>query len=166
MAGAFLTESSDVSLAAFDRRLDAEGVIATLDTEWKDYPDKQLSLHKEAVDATRIQWNVLAEDPTAQHLLRVASCFSQGTAIATATLCLLANVSEQTKLGHAAPLHRALKRLSRACLIEEASNDRICSHALVREFAAQQIPAETKAVISWQACAANIASRFRQDGDA
>ena len=96
LAGAFLGEWPDISLADYRKRLQDEGCLSTLDTE---VPDLALvnfqPIHDAAVAATlKNQWDTLKPgDETARLILRVAGQFGEAASISTHTLGLFAGVS-------------------------------------------------------------------------
>ena len=143
LAGAFLGEWPDITLADYRKRLQNEGCLATLDTE---VPDLALvnfqPIHDAAVAATlKTQWNSLKQaDETARLLLRVAGQFAEAASVSTNSLGLFAGVSHIHKPAHPSPLRRALKRLHDVRLVEELLEHRVRLHPLVREFAEALTP--------------------------
>ena len=138
LAGAFLGEWPEISLADYRTRLQDEGCLPTLDTE---VPNLTLvnfqPIHDAAVAATlKTQWNALKQaDETARLLLRVAGQFAEAASISTYTLGLFAGVAHTDKPAVPSPLRRALKRLHDVRLVEELLEHRVRLHPLVREFA-------------------------------
>jgi uncharacterized delta-60 repeat protein len=143
LAGAFLGEWPDISLADYRKRLQDEGCLLTLDTE---VPNLALinfqPIHDAAVAATlKTQWDTLKQaDETARLLLLVAGQFTGAESISTYTLGLFAGVSHTQKPALPSPLRRALKRLHDVRLVEELLEHRVRLHPLVREFAEALTP--------------------------
>jgi WD40 repeat protein len=162
LAGAFLAEWPDVSLAAYRERLQKEGCLPTLDDEAAHLAAVDFQpIHAAAVAATlRTQWDALRPgDDASQLLFRVAGQFAESAAIPVAALGLLAGLPAAQKPGHPSPLGRALRRLRDVRLVEELLGHRIRLHPLVREFAAALTPpAETAAFC--HACARRVVQAF------
>ena len=98
LAGAFLAEWPDISLADYRKRLQEEGCLPTLDSEVDEPRRGQLP-----ADSRRRRRGHL-EDPVGRPearrrdgpaLLRVAGQFAEAAAIPTATLGLFAGVSQR-----------------------------------------------------------------------
>jgi len=123
LAGAFLGKRSAVPLTDYQRRLQAEGCLSTLDSEVKHLPRILLpQVHEAAVAATlKTQWDVLTQDhdEETQLLFRMAGQFPEAAVIPTRTLGLFAGVSHAAPPGHVSPLERALDRLYDVRLVEQ-----------------------------------------------
>ena len=162
LAGAFLGEWPDISLADYRKRLQDEGCLPTLDTEVPNLAVVNFQpIHDAAVAATlKTQWDALKQaDETARLLLRVAGQFAEAASISTNTLGLFAGVSHIHKPGHPSPLRRALKRLHDVRLVEELLEHRIRLHPLVREFAEALTPKDETQEFR-HSCARRIAKAF------
>ncbi|MBN1138231.1 MAG: hypothetical protein JXM73_16705 [Anaerolineae bacterium] len=160
VAGAFLGEWPNVSLADFQARLRREGCLAALDEEARELPPASLPLiHDAAVAATlKTQWDALA-DPDACLLLRVAGQLPEAAQIPVARLGLLAGVPDDGRPGRPSRLARALKRLERASLVEALEQAQMRLHPLVRDFAAgRTAEAEARDFRRW--CTANLAAAY------
>jgi hypothetical protein len=143
LAGAYLGKySGDVSLEGYREGLRSDGALATLDADAAELSEADLRrVHDPAVAATiGEQWNAL-EDESARLLLRVASLFSELSALPIARIGLLAGLGEEARPGRLSPLRRAVQRLEDACLAERLEAEQIRLHPLIREFAAGQTPA-------------------------
>ncbi|MFI5456776.1 MAG: NB-ARC domain-containing protein [Isosphaerales bacterium] len=142
LAGAYLGKfSGDVSLEGYREGLKSDGVLATLDADAAELTDADLRrVHDPAVAATiGEQWASL-RDESARLLLRVASLFSESTAVPIARLGLLAGLTDEARPGRRSPLRRAAQRLDDACLVERLEADQVRLHPLIREFAAGRTP--------------------------
>ena len=162
LAGAFLGEWPDISLADYRKRLEDEGCLSTVDTEVADLAVVNFQpIHDAAVAATlKTQWDALKQaDETARLLLRVAGQFAEAASISTNTLGLFAGVSHTHKPGYPSPLRRALKRLHDVRLVEELLEHRIRLHPLVREFAEALTPNDETPEFR-HSCARRIAKAF------
>ena len=162
LAGAFLGEWPDISLADYRKRLQDEGCLPTLDTEVPNLAVVNFQpIHDAAVAATlKTQWDALKQaDETARLLLRVAGQFAEAASISTNTLGLFAGVSHTHKPAHPSPLRRALKRLHDVRLVEELLEHRVRLHPLVREFAEALTPKDETPEFR-HACARRIAKAF------
>jgi WD40 repeat protein len=140
LAGAYLGKYSvDVPLAGYRQGLKSDGALATLDADAAELNEADLRrVHDPAVATTiREQWEALEYDP-ARLLLRVASLFPESSAIPIARLSLLAGLAEEARPGRLSPIHRAVKCLDDACLIERLEADQLRLHPLIREFGAAQ----------------------------
>jgi hypothetical protein len=144
LAGAYLGKySGDISLESYREGLKSDGVLATLDADAAELSEADLRrVHDPAVAATiGEQWASL-RDESARLLLRVASLFSESTAVPIARLGLLAGLSDEARPGRRSPLRRAAQRLDDACLVERVEGDQLRLHPLIREFARSQTPAD------------------------
>jgi len=143
LAGAFLAEWPDISLADYRKRLQKKGCLTTLDHEAANLSAVNLQpIHDAAVAATlRTQWDALKPgDDAPRLLLRVAAQFAEATAIPTSILGLFTGVPDAGEPGDPSPLRRVFKRLHDVRLIEELLENRVRLHPLVREFAAGLTP--------------------------
>ncbi len=162
LAGAFLGEWPDISLADYRKRLEDEGCLPTLDTEVPNLAVVNFQpIHDAAVAATlKTQWDALKQaDETSRLLLRVAGQFAEAASISTNTLGLFAGVSHTHKPGYPSPLRRALKRLHDVRLVEELLEHRVRLHPLVREFAEALTPKDETSEFR-HSCARRIARRL------
>jgi WD40 repeat protein len=144
LAGAYLGKlGSAVSLESYREGLRSEGALATLDADAAEVSEADLrSVHDPAVAATiREQWETMGDD-SARLLLRVASLFPESAAVPIARLGLLAGLGDEPRPGWLSPLHRAVKRLDDACLVERLEGDQLRLHPLIREFAVGRTPPE------------------------
>ena len=110
LAGAYLGKySGDVSLEAYREGLRSDGALATLDADAAELTEADLRrVHDPAVAATiSEQWASL-HDESARLLLRVASLFSESTAVPIARLGLLAGLGDEARPGRRSPLRRAV----------------------------------------------------------
>ena len=147
LAGAYLGKySGDVSLEGYREGLRSDGVLATLDADAAELTEADLRrVHDPAVAATiGEQWASL-RDESARLLLRVASLFPESTAVphCAARSCwrtLATRLGRDGVRRSAAPL----RRLDDACLVERLEGDQVRLHPLIREFAADQTPAEER----------------------
>jgi WD40 repeat protein len=158
VAGAFLAEWPEVSLADYGKRLRNKGCLSTLDREAGDLARVNLQpIHDAAVSATlATQWDALKPgDDDARLLFRVAGQFAEAAAIPTMTLAQFAGVSHASEPGDPSPFLRALKRLHDVRLVEELLEDRVRLHPLVREFAESLIPKNAVAEFR-HACASRV----------
>jgi WD40 repeat protein len=159
LAGAYLGKfSGDVSLAAYRSGLKTDGALATLDADATELSEADLRrVHDPAVAATiGEQWHTLRDEP-ARLLLRAAGLFPESAAIPMVRLGLLAGLGEGARSGRLSPLHRAVRRLDDACLIERLEGDQVRLHPLIREFAAGQTLPEQAEEFRSQ-CAARAAA--------
>jgi len=162
LAGAFLAEWPDISLAEYRKRLQDEGCLFTVDTEVENLGKLDFEpIHKAAVAVTlKTQWDALKhEDVTARLLLQVAGQFAEAAAIPVTMLGLFAGVSHVRRPGHPSALGRALKRLHEVRLVEELLEQRIRLHPLVREFAEALTPKDETEEFR-RACAHRVAQAF------
>jgi len=162
LAGAFLGEWPDISMADYRKRLEDEGCLPTLDTEGLNLAGVNFQpIHDAAVAATlKTQWDALKQaDETARLLLRVAGQFAEAASISTNTLGLFAGVSHIAKPAQPSPLRRALKRLQDVRLVEELLEHRVRLHPLVREFAESLTPRDQTQEFR-HSCARRIANAF------
>jgi len=162
LAGAFLAEWPDISLADYRKRLRKKGCLTTLDHEAAALATVNFQpIHAAAVAATlKTQWDALKPgDDAARLLLRVAGQFAEAAAIPTAMLGLFTGVSEAGEPADPSPLRRALKRLHDVRLLEELLEDRVRLHPLVREFAEALTPKDETANFR-HACARRVARAF------
>jgi hypothetical protein len=140
LAGAYLANWPEVSLADYRRRLEAEGCISTLDSDAEDLPQVNFQpTHEAAIAATlKTQWDLLnrgAEDEAARQLFRVAGQFREASEIPVSLLGLLTDIPDVGSPGKPSPLRKALRRLYDLRLIDELHENKIRLHPLVREFA-------------------------------
>jgi len=162
LAGAFLAEWPDVSLADYRKRLQKKGCLPTLDSEVENLSKVNFQpIHDAAVAATlQTQWEALKQgDETARLLLRVAGQFSEAAVIPSAMLGLFAGVPDQSQPGDPSPLRRALKRLHDVRLVEELREHRVRLHPLVREFAEALTPKDETLEFR-HTCARRVAQNF------
>jgi hypothetical protein len=162
VAGAFLAEWPDVSLADYRKRLEKRGCLTTLDRDAADVAAVNFQpIHEAAVAATlKTQWEALKPaDDTARLLFCVAGQVAEATAIPTMALGLLAGVPDAGEPGDPSPLRRALKRLHEVRLVEELLQNRVRLHPLVREFAKALTPNE-EAPAFRHACARRVIEAF------
>ena len=165
IAGAFLSEWPEVSLADFRQRLHRDGRLATLDAEGEELSTtSQRGLHAAAVDATLSeQWNALATgkpvDEDARLLLRIAGQLPEVAQIPAALLELLSGF-EHTAPGVPGRLSRSLRRLVRASLIEELHSAELRLHPLVREFAQSKTAAVDTPTFR-RTCALNLLGAYQ-----
>jgi WD40 repeat protein len=141
LAGAYLGKfSGDVSLQGYREGLRVDGSLSTLDADAVDLTEADLRrVHDPAVAATiGEQWVALGDD-SARLLLRVASLFTESTAVSIVRLGLLTGLSDEARPGRLSPLLRAVKRLDDSCLVERLEADQIRLHPLIREFASGQM---------------------------
>ena len=106
LAGAYLGKySNDVSLEEYRQGLKSDGALATLDADATELTEADLRrVHDPAVAATiGEQWASL-RDESARLLLRVASLFSESTAVPIALLGLLAGIGDEARPGRRSPL--------------------------------------------------------------
>ena len=142
LAGAYLGKfSRDVSLVDYREGLKSDGALATLDADAAELTEADLRrVHAPAVAATiGEQWNALRDD-SARLLLRVTALFPESAAVPISRLGVLAGLGDEARSGRLSPLHRAVKRLEDACLVERLEADQVRLHPLIREFAARQTP--------------------------
>lgn len=160
LAGAFLGEWHEITLADYRERLKSEGVLATLDDEAGELTRVNLpALHEAAVATTlNSQWEAL-RDETARVLLTVAGQLPEAASIPEVRLGLLAGVSHQDRPGRPSTLARALKRLANVCLAEELLGGQVRFHPLVREFANRKLPSDPGFDLRLR-CASNMADAY------
>ncbi len=142
LAGAYLGKySGDISLEGYRDCLRSDGALATLDADAAELTEADLRrVHDPAVAATiGEQWASLRDEPS-RLLLRVASLFSESTAVPIARLGLLAGLDDEARPGRRSPLRRAVQHLDDACLVERLDVDQIRLHPLIREFAFRLTP--------------------------
>jgi NB-ARC domain/WD domain, G-beta repeat len=153
VAGAFLAEWPDESLADYRKRLQKKGCLPTF--------SKDAAELAAALEATlQTQWDALKPgDDAARLLLRVAGQFAEAANIPEAILGLFAGVSGAGEPGDPSPLKRALKRLHDVRLVEKLEANRVRLHPLVREFAAALTPQAETAEFR-QACACRVSRAF------
>ncbi len=162
LAGAFLAEWPDISLADYRNRLQDEGCLPTLDTEVHHLALVHFQpIHDAAVAATlNTQWDALKPaDETARLLLRIAGQFAESASIATHTLGLFAGVPHTDKPALPSPLRRALKQLHDVRLVEELLEHHVRLHPLVHEFAQALTPTDETREFR-HSCARRIARAF------
>ncbi len=162
LAGAFLGEWPDISLADYRKRLQDEGCLPTLDAEAPNLAAVNFQpIHDAAIAATlKTQWDALKQaDETARLLLRVSGQFTEAASISVNTLGLFAGVSHTQKPAHPSPLRRGMKRLHDVRLVEELLGHRVRLHPLVREFARSLTPQEETQEFR-HSCAVRIARAF------
>ena len=144
LAGAYLGKfSRDVSLVDYREGLKSDGALAILDADAAELTEADLRrVHAPAVAATiGEQWNALRDD-SARLLLRVTALFPESAAVPISRLGVLAGLGDEARSGRLSPLHRAVKRLEDACLVERLEADQVRLHPLIREFAARQTPSD------------------------
>ena len=142
LAGAYLGKfSRDVSLVDYREGLKSDGALAILDADAAELTEADLRrVHAPAVAATiGEQWNALRDD-SARFLIRVTALFPESAAVPIPRLGVLAGLGDEARPGRLSPLHRAVKQLEDACLVERLEADQVRLHPLIREFAARQTP--------------------------
>lgn len=160
IAGSFLRNWPDLSLAEFETRLRVDGGLETVDQEAQELEgfDGPMVHDHRVKAAFQMQFAALG-DATAERLLKVAGQLAPGTVIPAARLGLLAGVLDAGRPGNPSPLRRALRRLCDSSLARESLGDQVNLHPLIREFAAQLIAPEERPHFC-RRCVANLADAF------
>jgi len=116
LAGAFLGEWPDISLADYRKRLQDEGCLPTLDTEVADLAVVNFQpIHEAAVAATlKTQWDTLKQaDETSRLLLRVAGQFAEAASISTNHARFVRGSVAHAQAGISLPVATSLEAIAR-----------------------------------------------------
>ena len=138
LAAAFLGKYPHITLAAYGKRLEKEGLTAidASGVEPLDLPTR----HAAAVAATlTAQWDMVKDD-NAHLVIQAAALLEEATLIPRARLALLTGLSDQAEAGYPSPMDDPLSLLQGICLVEELGPEYIRLHPLVRDFVRRVIP--------------------------